>query len=226
MFTYQVILVRLLVASLCGALIGVEREKRGRAAGLRTHLLVSLGAAAIMIMSLMVLEFYHHVNDSNSIIRIDPARIAAQIITGIGFLGAGAIIHTKRLIRGLTTAACLWIAASIGMAAGMGFFPLAATVTIISLFSLYSLKWVEAILPKDRYHILELQCHYHPEIAETIKKILAENGIKTTRLNFNHDKETKLSTLNLEICLHKSQLPQNFLNQLHANQDILKFSLK
>ncbi len=225
MFTYQVILGRLLVACLCGALIGIEREKHGRAAGLRTHLLVALGAATIMIMSLMILELYNNSN-SNSIIRIDPGRIAAQVIAGIGFLGAGAIIHTKRLIRGLTTAACLWVAASIGLAAGMGHFFLAATVTGLSLFSLYLLKWFERILPKDRYFILDLKCHYHPEVSETIEKMLAENGIKIIKFNFIHDKEQGLLLLNLEVRIPNPQLPQKLLDQLHANQYILKISLR
>jgi len=224
MFTYKVILVRLLVACLCGALIGVEREKHGRAAGLRTHLLVTLGAATIMIMSLMILELYNHAN-SSSIIRIDPGRIAAQVITGIGFLGAGAIIHTKRLIRGLTTAACLWIAASIGLAAGMGLFFLAATVTALSLFSLYLLKWFEHILPKDQYYILELKCQYHPEISKTIEKMLAENKIKIITFNFSHDKKEELLILYLEVRLPGNRLPQKLLDQLHANQYILKTSL-
>ncbi len=224
MFTYKVILGRLLIACLCGALIGVERERHGRAAGLRTHLLVALGAATIMIMSLMIPDLYNNSN-SGSIIRIDPGRIAAQVIAGIGFLGAGAIIHTKRLIRGLTTAACLWIAASIGLAAGMGLFILTAMVTGLSLFSLYLLKWFERILPKDRYFILELKCHYHPELSETIEKMLTENGVKIITFNFSHDKKQELLILNLEVRLPIERLPQKLLDHLHSNQNILKTSL-
>ncbi|RLB71758.1 MAG: MgtC/SapB family protein [Deltaproteobacteria bacterium] len=226
MLTYQTMLARLVVACLCGALIGIERERHGRAAGLRTHLLVALGAATIMIMSLMIPELYLHGNDSSSIIRSDPARIAAQIVTGIGFLGAGAIIQTKRLIRGLTTAACLWIAAGIGMAAGMGMLFLAAASTVFSLLTLYALKWLEYTLPKDHYYSLELHCHYHPEALENIKRILTENGVKLIRLNFNHDKKKALLILNLELRLVGRQLPQKLLNQLDANQDILNISLK
>lgn len=226
MLNHDVILVRLLVACLCGALIGVERERHGRAAGLRTHLLVSLGAATIMIMSLVVPEFYHHANASTSIIRSDPARLAAQIIAGIGFLGAGAIIQTKRLIRGLTTAACLWMAASIGMAAGMGMFFLTGAATVFSLLTLYALKSLEYILPKDHYYALELECHYHPEVIENFKKVLAENGVKLIRLNFSHNKSNALLILNLELCLTVSQLPRKLLDQLDINPDILKISLK
>ena len=226
MIASKTILLRLFVACLCGAFIGVERERHGRAAGLRTHLLVSLGAATIMIMSLMIPEFYLHANDSSSIIRSDPARIAAQIVTGIGFLGAGAIIQTKRLIRGLTTAACLWMAASIGMAAGMGMFFLAVTATVFSLLTLYVLKWLEYILPKDHYYSLELQCRYYPEALENIKRILTENDVKLIRLNFSHDKKNALLILNLELRLVGRRLPQKLLDQLGANQDILNISLK
>ena len=226
MLTYDVVLIRLLVACLCGAFIGVERERHGRAAGLRTHLLVSLGAATIMIMSLMVPAIYSHANDSTGIIRSDPARIAAQIITGIGFLGAGAIIQTKRLIRGLTTAACLWMAASIGMAAGMGMFFLAGAATVFSLLTLYTLKTLEYILPKDHYYSLELGCHYHPEAIENIKKLLTETGVKLIRLNFSHDKRDALLILNLELRLTGHQLPQSLLDRLDGNPDILNISLK
>ncbi len=226
MLTYEIILARLLVASLCGAFIGIERERHGRAAGLRTHLLVSLGAATIMIMSLMIPELYSHANDSGSIIRSDPARIAAQVITGIGFLGAGAIIQTKRLIRGLTTAACLWMAAGIGMAAGMGMFFLAIAATILSLLTLYGLKGLEYILPKDYYYVLELQCRYHPEATENIKKMLADNHIKLIKFNFSHNKKNSLLFINLELRLTGRQLPQKLLDQLNADQDILIISLK
>ena len=161
MLTNEMIIYRLLTACLCGALIGIEREKHGRAAGLRTHMLVSLGSASVMIISLMVLDL-HWESANNNIIRVDPGRIAAQVITGIGFLGAGAIIHARRLISGLTTAACLWVAACIGLAVGMGHFFLAGSVTLLSLISLYLFKWIERILPKDRYHFFILKCRYHP----------------------------------------------------------------
>jgi putative Mg2+ transporter-C (MgtC) family protein len=141
------ILVRLLVASALGALVGLERDLHGRAAGLRTHLLVSLGAAVFMILS-------EHVAQLSTGRFSDPGRIAAQIVTGIGFLGAGAIIKEGLTVRGLTTAACLWTVAAIGMASGFGAYVLAGTTTGIAMISLVFLKKLERLYAKDSYRFL------------------------------------------------------------------------
>jgi putative Mg2+ transporter-C (MgtC) family protein len=128
----------LLVASLLGGLIGLERDIHGREAGLRTHLLVSLGAAVFMILSEQVARMSTGTFS-------DPGRIAAQIVTGIGFLGAGAIIKAGVNVRGLTTAACLWTVAAVGMAAGAGSYVLAAVTTVIALICLILLKRFERL---------------------------------------------------------------------------------
>ena len=123
-------LLRLALAGALGGLIGLERELREREAGLRTHLLVALGAALFTIVSA-----YGFVS-----IRTDPTRIAAQIVTGIGFLGAGAIIRQGSSIRGLTTAATLWVVAAVGMAAGAGYYSAALIATAIVLLALWPLR--------------------------------------------------------------------------------------
>ena len=128
---------RLVLAFLLGSLIGLEREKKRTSAGLRTHILVCTGAALIMLTSLYIYDIYQ---DKGS---IDPGRIAAGVVTGIGFLGAGAIIRSREGIKGLTTAASIWISAAIGLAVGCGYFSAAVTVTIISYLCLYSLKKLE-----------------------------------------------------------------------------------
>ena len=111
-------LLRLSVAAALGAAVGVERELRDREAGIRTHLLVSLGSALFTIVS--AYGFHEFLASGQAVIRADPTRIAAQIVTGIGFLGAGAIIREGLSVRGLTTAGSLWIVAAIGMAVGAG----------------------------------------------------------------------------------------------------------
>src|SRR2546430_13381915 len=111
---------RLVVAAGLGAAIGLERELREREAGIRTHLLVSLGSALFTIVS--AYGFHEFLTSGASVVRADPTRIAAQIVTGIGFLGAGAIIREGLSVRGLTTAATLWVVAAIGMACGAGWY--------------------------------------------------------------------------------------------------------
>jgi len=124
------IVVRLLVAALLGGLIGLEREAAKRAAGLRTHTLVSLGSALIMMTSIYMFEVY------SGLTPIDPTRIAAQVVSGIGFLGAGTIIRSGPTVSGLTTAATLWVVSAVGLAVGCGFWRAAIFSTVLVLVGL------------------------------------------------------------------------------------------
>jgi putative Mg2+ transporter-C (MgtC) family protein len=131
-------LLRLALAAFLGGLIGVERELREREAGLRTHLLVALGSALFTIVSAYGFEDF--LRSGQSVVRADPTRIAAQIVTGVGFLGAGAIIRQGLSVRGLTTAATLWVVAAIGMATGAGYYSGAVITTALVLVSLWPLR--------------------------------------------------------------------------------------
>jgi putative Mg2+ transporter-C (MgtC) family protein len=143
------LLLRLGLAALLGGIIGVEREMREREAGLRTHMLVALGSALFTIVS--AYGFRELLNAGGPVVRTDPTRIAAQIVTGIGFLGAGAIIRQGFSVRGLTTAATLWMTAAIGMAAGAGSYTAAAVTTAVGLFSLWPLRLI-AFRVLERFH--------------------------------------------------------------------------
>ena len=132
------LLLRLALAALLGGLIGFERELREREAGLRTHLLVSLGSALFTIVG--AYGFHAFLDSGANVVRVDPTRIAAQIVTGIGFLGAGAIIRQGLSVRGLTTAATLWVVAAVGLAAGAGYYSAAVTTTALVLLALWPLR--------------------------------------------------------------------------------------
>jgi putative Mg2+ transporter-C (MgtC) family protein len=129
---------RLALAAALGGAVGLERELREREAGLRTHLLVSLGAAVFTLVSAYGFSDFQY--GAKGGITLDPTRIAAQVVTGIGFLGAGAIIRQGLSVRGLTTAATLWVVAAIGMASGAGYYIVAVIGTALVLFSLYPLR--------------------------------------------------------------------------------------
>jgi putative Mg2+ transporter-C (MgtC) family protein len=138
---------RLIVAAALGALIGLEREIHDHPAGMRTHLLVSLGSAGFTVLSIAAFPAPG----------ADPARIAAQIVTGIGFLGAGAILKEGATIRGLTTAASLWATAAVGMAAGAGAWVTATSITVIVIVSLWPLRLVaDRIIGRDP-HIVRMR---------------------------------------------------------------------
>jgi putative Mg2+ transporter-C (MgtC) family protein len=132
------VVLRVVLAAALGAAIGAEREIREREAGLRTHLLVSVGAALFTLASAYAWEDFAFSLESG--VTLDPTRISAQIVTGIGFLGAGAIIRQGLTVRGLTTAATLWVAAAIGLAAGAGYYWAAVVTTALVLVTLWPLR--------------------------------------------------------------------------------------
>ena len=134
------VITRLTLSVVLSGLIGLERQIQRRTAGLRTHILVSLGSCLIMLTSLYVFDIY------NKITSMDPTRIAAGVITGIGFLGAGAIIWDSEKVTGLTTAASLWVVAGIGLAIGCGFFIAGIFTTILTLVALFFFRALEKVI--------------------------------------------------------------------------------
>ena len=140
------VIVRLLLASAFGALVGLEREIHEHPAGMRTHLLVSLGSAGFTVLSIDVFG-----------VDGDPGRVAAQVVTGVGFLGAGAILKEGATIRGLTTAASLWAVAAVGMAAGAGAWGVAVTATIIVLVSLWPLRLLSERFVGRNVHRIQIR---------------------------------------------------------------------
>jgi putative Mg2+ transporter-C (MgtC) family protein len=138
------LLLRVLLATGLGAAIGLEREISDQPAGFRTHILVSLGAALFTMTGAYGLGAF--TGGDGVRVNLDPTRIAAQIVTGIGFLGAGAIIQRGVNIRGLTTAASLWVTAAVGTAVGLGYAAGAVSVTVAALLALVGLKWLERML--------------------------------------------------------------------------------
>src|SRR6266446_8025965 len=127
------IALKLLLAAVLGGVIGLERELRDKPAGLRTNILICLGSTLFMSISTRVAE----------VLGGDPTRIAAQIISGIGFLGAGAVLHSHGFVLGLTTAATIWVVAGVGMALGAGMYGTAAEVTALAIVTLYLLAFLE-----------------------------------------------------------------------------------
>ena len=137
------IVTRLCLAFAAGFIIGIERSSRRQVAGLRTHILISLGAACLMLLSIWIPQ---------QMGGGDPGRIAAQVVAGMGFLGAGAIIKLGNNIRGLTTAASLWLTAAIGLTIGAGMFIAAGTVVILALITLILMYYLEKkIFPEDNW---------------------------------------------------------------------------
>ncbi|MBX7061553.1 MAG: MgtC/SapB family protein [Pyrinomonadaceae bacterium] len=146
MISYQEIAIRLLLAALLGSVVGLDRERLERGAGLRTHMLVAVGSAVFMLVS--AYGFADVLGHQNVV--LDPSRVAAQVVSGIGFLGAGTIILRKEIVHGLTTAASLWAVAAIGLATGGGLYLAAVAATFVVLFILLAVKPLERHLFLNR----------------------------------------------------------------------------
>ncbi len=191
------LLFRILIAAVLGGVLGLERDIHGRGAGLRTHLLVSAGAALFMILSIHIANLGVKIPSDFTKVT-DPGRIAAQIVTGIGFLGAGVIIREGFTIRGLTTAACLWIAAAIGMSSGAGLYTIAAGTTFLALFSLIMLRWLERFYRKDAYRDLVVTVPSDVDIRRLIE-VVKSKEVMIIFYGQERDYETQTTTAKLSL---------------------------
>ena len=169
------LLLRLLISVLLGGIVGFERERKNRAAGLRTHVLVCLGSCLLMLLSMY--GFAAFAREFN--VRLDPARLAAQVITGVGFLGAGTILFTGRAVIGLTTAASLWVVMAIGLATGAGFYLAAASTTVMSFLILWGLSLFERRFIR---HLVEHEFAVTMEgedgSGNRLREVLQETGVR------------------------------------------------
>ncbi|UHA74739.1 MgtC/SapB family protein [Paenibacillus sp. 481] len=175
--------VRLLMAMLLGGLVGFEREKHNHPAGLRTHILVCLGSALIMLLSMY--GFSQFIYEGN--VRVDPARLATAVITGIGFLGAGTIIFTGKSIAGLTTAASLWVVAAIGLAVGAGFYFAAIITTLLVIVNLFVFNKLEQrYMTGEKIQLLTVVTNGSSHSLNQLHAYLQNNDITVKKMSLQH----------------------------------------
>ncbi len=155
---------RLILSVLAGGIIGLERTYHGRPAGFRTHVLVCASSTLLVLVSVYQWELLP--DAPRDTIRIDPTRMAQGIMTGIGFLGAGVIVKERLAVRGLTTAASIWITAAIGIVIGMGFYSAAGLGVAMALGTLAVFRWVESIMPAIRYAQLTVRFSRHSHLSQ------------------------------------------------------------
>lgn len=169
----------ILIAAGLGSLVGLERELHGQPAGLRTHMILAVGASLAAIMSITYSQFL-----SSPELPSDPGRIVAQVVSGVGFLGAGAILKFGISVKGLTTASSLWTTAIIGIAAGSGYYELAAFTTVLVFVILTIINKIETLfLPAYRTHTLKVTLRDRPGIVNCIREVLSDNKVKIISLN-------------------------------------------
>jgi putative Mg2+ transporter-C (MgtC) family protein len=189
-------LIRLGLAFTAGTIIGFERSKRRQVAGLRTHILISTGACLLMLLSIWLPQEHSAMKNG------DPGRIAAQVVSGIGFLGAGAIIRLGNNVKGLTTAASLWLIAAVGLAIGAGMFIAAACAELISLITLSLMVFVEKkFFPAERSKTLELHYKDNNPDAEKVLEILKTYGVRAQSMDVNQSSGNKSARLKILVSI-------------------------
>ena len=192
-------LARLLIAAAVGGAIGFEREAHGQAAGLRTYILVSVGACLMMMLSMEMEHFYRHLSVDQSVVRLDPARIASYAIASMGFLGAGAIITGKGTVRGLTTAAGLWLVTGIGLAIGAGYLLPAIFATLVSLVILYGLRRLKKVFAHDEHTLMTLKFDGTTRPMDRIREILEGNEVTIQFINYKIELPSNITTYRLRL---------------------------
>lgn len=206
---------KLLIAATFGGLIGVERQIQGQTAGFRTQLLVCLGACLFTIVSIRFHEIYGGTGD--------PARISAQIVVGIGFLGAGAILRHGEYVRGLTTAATLWAVSAIGIAVGLGEYPIASFATFLALANLIVLKHVEHLLPQDRYSTITIKLRGADEL--DMEKLAQGYGIKVLGSKTDFSKEKGIIEQKISLRYKKSSKFKEFIAGIKKIPNLIELSV-
>jgi len=198
-FNTVTMIIRLILATLFGGMIGMERGKRGRAAGMRTHILVCLGSAMTVMTGLFAVEVLF----MNS----DPLRIGAQVISGIGFLGVGTILVTGRThVKGLTTAAGLWTTAAIGLATGIGYYEAAGLCTILSVLTIvYLSRFENAVVGKNRNIELYIEINDSYKVNKVVD-IIYESKYKVAKIDIRPARSGIVNSLGIEATM---QLPKN-----------------
>jgi len=215
---------RISVAAVLGGILGIERDVHGRQAGLRTHILVSAGSALFFILSTRIATL-DVVTPAGFTKVTDPGRIAAQVVTGIGFLGAGVILKEGFTVVGLTTAACLWISAAIGMTSGAGLYGIAVSTTILALVALVLLRWIERYYRRDIYRYMELQFANDVDIMHVVD-LVKGNDVTVVSLDLERDYDSRITTASFALrFFHRGEsgtLSKQMLDQLEQGRIPLK----
>lgn len=201
------LIIRLVLSALFAGFIGLEREAHGRPAGLRTHILVAVGSCLAMLLSVHGFAEWPG---------RDPARIAAQVISGIGFLGAGTILREGASVKGLTTAASLWVVAGIGLAVGGGFFLGAVTATIIAVSALFLLEKVEKRFISPRTAIIEASLADQPGKLGELCSIIGRHGFSIRAIDLERDEQKDAAFVTAQLERRGTGKPEDLMEDLRS----------
>jgi len=215
--------IRVVAALAAGALIGYERSYRGRPAGFRTHALVCMASAMLMLITVYEAHWVRAIGEAA---RLDPTRMAQGIMTGIGFLGAGVIMQEGLSVRGLTTAASIWITAAIGILAGIGFyFPMALSV-ILTLGVLSAFRWIEAKMPTQSYYHFDVRFARAADFSERqIRELVERHGFSLANFSYRLDRDGSLRRYSMTLASADRSAAGRLAVSLEAESHIQEFRI-
>jgi len=222
---YFDMIVHLGSAWIAGSLIGLERSFHGRPAGFRTHALVCLASAVLMMITVYQADWLPNAHDSETF-RADPQRMAQGIMTGIGFLGAGVIFQEGLSVRGLTTAASIWITAALGILYGVGFYVPALLGTVATLGTLSAFRWVEAQMPSQFYahHVIRFaREHILPE--DDVRRLITGEGFSIANMSYRLADDGRVYEYRMTIQTIDPDNVKRLAERLRARADVLEFRI-
>lgn len=227
---YEVV-IRLILAIIVGGLIGYERENKNRPAGFRTHILVCIGAAVTSMIQMNAIQEISNMillhPTLESALKADIGRLGAQVITGVGFLGAGTILHEKGSVKGLTTAASIWVVACIGLAVGLGYYFLSILSTIAVFLVLVILKKFEArFFHKAKLIRLEIQYIKKVELVSKMEEYFTNKNIKVQNIEFELGEDDDVQKISLyTILVPRNIMINEIITELCIYEEIIKVNL-
>ncbi|RJQ68994.1 MAG: MgtC/SapB family protein [Desulfobacteraceae bacterium] len=215
--------VRLLAALLAGAVIGYERSFHGRPAGFRTHALVCTASSILMLVTVYQAHWTRAAVDT---IRLDPTRMAQGIMTGIGFLGAGVIIKEGLSVRGLTTAASIWITAAMGILAGIGFYFALAVSVVLTLGVLSLFRWIEARIPTQSYYYFNVRFQRKAAMKEEdLRALIERQGFSIANFSYRLDGEGRILSHSMGLRSIDASSAQRLAKVLEQIETVLEYRL-
>jgi putative Mg2+ transporter-C (MgtC) family protein len=221
---YGDIALRLVVSLVIGGLIGLERSYHGRPAGFRTHALVCLSTSLLMLVTVYETRWFPSVAQGR--ISLDPTRMAQGIMTGIGFLGAGTIMKEGLSVRGLTTAASIWITAAIGILLGIGFYFPAAFATVLTLGTLSVFRWIENRMPAQFYAQFAVRFARHQAMPEPeMRRLLTDHGFTIANLNYRLDVDSDSFEYQMVIRTTRADNASKLTDALNKVDSVKEFRL-
>ena len=211
---------RLVLAAIAGAVVGTERELRRQTAGLRTHILICVGACLLMILSIWLPATVASEKG-------DPARIAAQVVSGIGFLGAGAFVKIGNDVKGMTTASSLWVIAAIGLTIGAGLWMPAMIALALAFFALSTLEPIERrLFPAERFKYIQVWFDENSADREAVMKVIKSHGVRISSVDASQDVAASVTRLNVLGKIPVNLDIERFFREIRTTGKVLKIKIE